>query len=346
MKLRGVLLLKRLDVPTIFLSNLSFPGSGKRFLVTLGIVLMPWFFLIGCASQRDMVSEIDYLSMLPEDAEIYLRFPVQENQGIASKLIASLVPKMEERDVEKLQGRFHSIYVAVKDSELSAIATGSFPKVGLSFVLKEKNGWKKVKDDTVPVTGLYYQYQDLPFQIAFPNSSTMMISSQVNVLLTAYNSFEYLPKTNPLAEYSSEYRQGNPALIQNSDENSSQDFFNQTIDFYVDDVISLIVPFLKKNLPIKLPLTDLYGEFSPVDYADLDLSVMNEDAEGRLYSFTGYLGLPDSRAMKPALAALKILFRTLGLNVEYSSFNDDTIKVTGLIVSEKDLVALLNKSLG
>lgn len=329
--------MKGLSVPTTFLSNLSFPGGGRRILVVLGIV-MPWFLLIGCASQRGVVSETDYLSMLPEDAEIYLRFPVQGNRGIASQLITSFVPRMEEKDVEKLQKRFHSIYVAVKDSELSAIATGSFPKAGLSFVLKEKNGWKKVKDDTVPVTGLYYQYQDLPFQIAFPNSSTMMISSQVNALLAAYNSFEYLPRTNPLVECSSEYRQGD--LI------STQNIFNsQIIDFYVGDVISLIVPLLKKKLPIKLPLTDLYGEFVPVNYSDFDLSVIDEDAGGQLYSITGYLGLPDSRAMKPALAALRILFRTLGLNVEYGSFDDDTIKFSGLAVSERDLVALLNESL-
>ena len=194
-------------MPTVFLSNFSFPSSDRRNLVTLGIVLIPLFFLISCASQKGVVSEIDYLSMLPEDAEIYLRFPVQENQGIASQLIASFVPSMKEKDIEKLQKRFNCIYVSVKDSELSAIATGSFPKVGLGFVLKEKNGWQKIKEDTVPVTGLYYQYQDLPFQIAFPNSSTMMISPQVDTLLTMYEqniSLEYLPRINPLIHFSSE----------------------------------------------------------------------------------------------------------------------------------------------
>lgn len=347
MKPFGVLPLKRLNVPKTLLSKISFSSSDKRNLVTLGIILITLSFLIGCASQKGRVSETDYLSLLPEDAEIYLRFPVQENQEVASNLISSLVPEMEEKDMDNLKKRFDNIYAAVKNSELSAIATGSFPKAGLGFVLTEKNGWTKVKDEAVPVTKEYYQYQNLPFQIAFPNSSTMMTSPQVNELLASYeqaSSLDYYPQINPLAQFSSEYEDmflGSSGSV----DSQSYEFNNQTIDFYVSDVISVVIPLLKRTLPISLPLTDLYGRFTPVSNDDLQVSADNTTSEGKLYSFTGYLGLSDSRAMLPTLAALKIVFRTLGFNVEYEALGEDTIKISGLTVSEQQIVSLLNKSL-
>jgi hypothetical protein len=73
----GVLLLKRLKVSSTSLSLVSFAKNGSKITVIFGLVLITLFFLTGCASKKGRVSDTDYLSILPEDADMYLRFPVQ-----------------------------------------------------------------------------------------------------------------------------------------------------------------------------------------------------------------------------------------------------------------------------
>ena len=75
--------MRRLDGITTSLSLFSFPKHGSRFTAIWGLILIVLFFLAGCTSQRGMVSETDYLSLLPEDADMYLRFPVQDNVHFA-----------------------------------------------------------------------------------------------------------------------------------------------------------------------------------------------------------------------------------------------------------------------
>ena len=331
----GALPLKRLDGAASFLSVFSFPKHGSKIAVMFGFILIALFFLAGCASQKGMVSDADYMSLLPEDAEIYLCFPVQDNPSIAGELVAAFAPQMEVQDIKKLTKRFDTIYGAVKGKEFSAVATGSFPKLGLGFALKEKNGWKKIKDSAVPVTGSFYQYKNLPFQIAFPSSSLMMIAPQVDSLLNSYQQQlegSVLVAENPFAQFVSDHEQafiGNATL---SDSNPT----STSIDFYVSDVVSIILPLLKTSLPINLPFTDLYGSFIPE-------RIGAQGEEG--YSFVAYVGLSDARVMKASLATLKFVARGLGIELEYSSVGEETIKISGITLSQKDLGDLLKKIL-
>lgn len=337
----GVLPLRRLEVSSTSLSLVSCAKNGSKITVIFGLVLTTLFFLAGCASQKGRVSDTDYLSMLPEDAEIYLHFPVQENSRFASQLITSFDPNIEASDTQKLIKRFDTIYGAVKNGQFSAVATGSFPKLGLGFALKEKNGWKKIKDSAVPVTGAYYQYQNLPLQIAFPSSSVMMIAPQVDELLSSYEQqIEGIAiiDTHPLAVFVADHEY---TFIENTklDENTISG--NQSIDFYISDVVSVVLPIVKTTLPINLPLTDLYGSFIP--QGDSTASTTTEEIE---YSFVGYLGLSDARAMKPALTVLRLVIRgLLGFDLTCSSVGDTTIKISGVTVSEKTLGDLLKQAL-
>ena len=94
--------MKRLKVSSTSLSVFSFFKHGSKIAVMFGLVLITVFFLAGCASQRDMVSDTDYMSLLPEDAEIYLCFPVQDNPSIAGELVTAFAPQMEALDIKKL----------------------------------------------------------------------------------------------------------------------------------------------------------------------------------------------------------------------------------------------------
>lgn len=313
-------------------------GVGRRVPAVLA-VLVPLLVLAGCASQRGLVSQADYLALLPEDAEIYLRFPVQENLAFAHQLVSSFAPQMDEKDIQKLTKRFSAVYGAVTGDGFSAVATGSFPRLGLSLALKEKNGWKKVRDQDIPVTQEYYQYQDLPLQVAFPSSSVMMVSPRVDSLLASYQEQEGLeapPYENPLASFTPDYEEraaaGSPAA------GTGSAAVGESIDFYVSDVVSVVLPILGTGLPISLPVDGLYGRFLPLD-GELD------GHGGRLYSFAGYLVLSDPRAMKPTLTALRLVSRGLGLGVEYSSLGESVVKLSGVTVSESDLGALLGKAL-
>lgn len=277
--------------------------------------------LVGCASQRSLLSELEYLSLLPEDADIYLRFPVQENKALAEQLVAAIVPHTKETDIQRLTDRFAMLYGAVKNKEIAAVAAGSFPKIGLSFALKKKHGWIATKDASIPVTGKYYQYRNLPLQIAFPNSSTMMAATQVTPLL---QSFQRLGNAPPLPAQSE--------LFGRFQELSS----SQSIDFYTADVMASLASFMSFGPTISLPVKDMYGSFIPTSKLAGDGSP--------LYAFDGYLGLPDSRALKPALVALRILARTMGIHFSVSGQEGDSvIHISDITISQKSLAELISK---
>lgn len=277
--------------------------------------------LVGCASQRSLLSELEYLSLLPEDADIYLRFPVQENKALAEQLVAAIAPHTKETDIQRLTDRFAMLYGAVKNKEIAAVAAGSFPKIGLSFALKKKHGWIATKDASIPVTGKYYQYRNLPLQIAFPNSSTMMAAIQVTPLL---QSFQRLGNAPPLPAQSE--------LFGRFQELSS----SQSIDFYTADVMASLASFMSFGPTISLPVKDMYGSFIPTSKLAGDGSP--------LYAFDGYLGLPDSRALKPALVALRILARTMGIHFSVSGQEGDSvIHISDITISQKSLAELISK---
>ena len=205
------------------------------------------------------------------------------------------------------------------------MAAGSFPKIGLGFVLTKKNGWTKVKDKAIPVTKKYYRYQGLPFQIAFPDSSVMVAAPQVGDLLASYENEGHLgvpTEANPLAAFVA--GAGHP----------------QSIDFYVSDFAAVVLPVMNAMVPVSLPVRDFYGSFVP---AQSGPEVAGQAESGQMYAFEGFMDLSDSRALRPALTALRLLTRGFGQNVVYSAAGEETIGISGIVLSEKDLAGLLQK---
>lgn len=318
----GGWLLRRCNKPALGReSSFSIYSLSKNKMIKNIIIGFVIVLLAGCASQKDMPTQAHYLALLPENADIYLRFPVQENKGLADQLVATIAPNTKEKDIQKLTDRFAMIYGAVKNKEISAVASGSFPKMGLSFALKKKNGWIATKDKSIPVTGKYYQYRNLPLQIAFPNSSTMVAAPKVVSLLDSFQQLETLAPTPFQSQ-----------IISRFQEISS----GQSIDFYMADVLTSLAPFLKSGLSISLPVKNMYGSFTPTNELAGDGSP--------LYAFDGYLGLPDSRALKPAIVALRIIARTMGMNFSISGQEGDTvIHVSDITISQKSLADFVSK---
>ena len=279
--------------------------------------------LAGCASQRGLVSEADYLALLPQDADIYLRLPVQDNRELAGRLVSSVSPSMTGEDLQRLTDRFDMIYGAVDGRKLSAVATGSFPKTALGLVLKEENGWTLTKDKAIPVTGRFYQYRGLPLEVAFPNSSTLVAAPKVVPLLESFQRQAASPHPAVLPEALSRFQEASDG---------------RTIDFYVADVTAALAPFMRDILSINLPIQDMYGSFTPVG----DGGGGSEGA-AQLYSFSGQIGLPDHRALNSALVALNILARTLGLDISASAQEGGTtISISGVMVSQDTLADLVS----
>lgn len=314
--------MRRCNVPALERESSSSKYSlSKNKMIKNIIIGFVIVLLAGCASQKDMPTQAHYLALLPENADMYLRFPVQENKALAEQLVAAIAPGTKEKDIQRLTDRFSMMYGAVKNREMSAVASGSFPKIGLSFALKKKNGWIVTKDTSIPVTRKYYQYRNLPLQIAFPNSSTMMAAPQVTPLL---ESFQRLGNAPPLPAQSELF--GRFQEIPSS----------QSIDFYTADVMTSLASFMSFGLSIGLPVTDMYGSFIPTSKLARDGSP--------LYAFDGYLGLPDSRALKPALVALRILARTMGMNFSVSGQEGDSvIHISDITISQKSLAELISK---
>lgn len=351
----GVLALRRHNLPNLSTNNLQHSKMTGKIQFILGFLLIT--LTLGCASKKGFVSETDYLSLLPQEAEIYLRFPVSENQELANGLVSSLIPYMENKEIQKLTGRFTTIYGAVKNKEFSALATGAFPKAGLGFVLTKKNGWQKIKDKNIPITGAYYRYSGFqsskgkPYQIAFPSSSMVMVAPEVKKLLTSlHNQQEGLDDQDEKYQVVSSQEPVPLGNLQDSGANPLAEFTssdisnNAALTFYVADITAAVMPFLKTRLSINLPVKDMFGEFLPVEVIN-----NQEDAgipQEQLYLFTGYIGLADSRAMRPAQTALNILFRSLGLDssgLRYTVHGEKTIVISGIIVPNTGLISLIKK---
>ena len=151
------------------------------------------FVLIGCTSKNYSSIETDFISFLPSGADIYLRYPVQQNLKLSQEILTIFAPTMSKKNVNQLLKRLDTLYISIKGHQINAIASGSFPSFALGIIFKEKNGWKKIKDDSIPITKKYYSSVESNFQIAFPNQSVVLISKNVTDLLKNYEKSYFNP---------------------------------------------------------------------------------------------------------------------------------------------------------
>lgn len=257
---------------------------------------------IGCASRNSVPEPENYMKVFPADGQLYLQLPVRYNRELALQVVEMLLPDVENAD--SVLNRIDTAYICVRNRKIYAVATGAFPSVGRNFILSEKNGWKKIRDESLPVTGICYESLVVPYQIAFPSSSTVVLGESVQPLLVSWGNRSVVPEQDePAAFFSDAAYDGN------------------SIDFCIQNLQELVP--LAAMAGLHIPVKDMYGTLTPEDVS----------ADGNVYyALDAQVAVTDARAVRSAAAALKILFRFMGLQVSVET--DDTesmLQISGVV---------------
>ena len=257
---------------------------------------------IGCASRNSVPEPENYMKVFPADGQLYLQLPVGYNRELALQVVEMLLPDVENAD--SVLNRIDTAYICVRNRKIYAVATGAFPSVGRNFILSEKNGWKKIRDESLPVTGSCYESLVVPYQIAFPSSSTVVLGESVQPLLVSWGNRSVVPEQDePAAFFSDAAYDGN------------------SIDFYIQNLQELVP--LAAMAGLHIPVKDMYGTLTPEAVSD---------DENVCYALDAQVAVTDARAVRSAAAALKILFRFMGLQVSVET--DDTesmLQISGVV---------------
>lgn len=257
---------------------------------------------IGCASRNSVPEPENYMKVFPADGQLYLQLPVRYNRELALQVVEMLLPDVENAD--SVLNRIDTAYICVRNRKIYAVATGAFPSVGRNFILSEKNGWKKIQDESLPVTGICYESLVVPYQIAFPSSSTVVLGESVQPLLVSWGNRSVVPE------------QDEPAVFF-----SDAAYDGNSIDFYIQNLQELVP--LAAMAGLHIPVKDMYGTLTPEAVSD---------DENVCYALDAQVAVTDARAVRSAAAALKILFRFMGLQVSVET--DDTesmLQISGVV---------------
>lgn len=257
---------------------------------------------IGCASRNSVPEPENYMKVFPADGQLYLQLPVRYNRELALQVVEMLLPDVENAD--SVLNRIDTAYICVRNRNIYAVATGAFPSVGRNFILSEKNGWKKIQDESLPVTGICYESLVVPYQIAFPSSSTVVLGESVQPLLVSWGNRSVVPE------------QDEPAVFF-----SDAAYDGNSIDFYIQNLQELVP--LAAMAGLHIPVKDMYGTLTPEAVSD---------DENVCYALDAQVAVTDARAVRSAAAALKILFRFMGLQVSVET--DDTesmLQISGVV---------------
>ena len=211
---------------------------------------------IGCASRNSVPEPENYMKVFPADGQLYLQLPVRYNRELALQVVEMLLPDVENAD--SVLNRIDTAYICVRNRKIYAVATGAFPSVGRNFILLEKNGWKKIQDESLPVTGICYESLVVPYQIAFPSSSTVVLGESVQPLLVSWGNRSVVPEQDePAAFFSDAAYDGN------------------SIDFCIQNLQELVP--LAAMAGLHIPVKDMYGTLTPEAVSDdglMDVTVI------------------------------------------------------------------------
>ena len=103
----------------------------KKNYFVLVLLLGLAIFLTGCQTLQK-VNEFSAASVLPQDADLYVRLPVKTNSALCKTLLKAYMPDLDESAQEKLVVSANTIFAAVKTEEngkksVNIAVEGKFP---------------------------------------------------------------------------------------------------------------------------------------------------------------------------------------------------------------------------
>lgn len=295
----------------------------KRKLNGLAVVLLAAasLFFNSCKSLPES-APVDPLSLVDNDAGLYVYIPVQANTGFVNRTF-SKVTGFSEKDTDQIVSRTQYIAIAAgTNNGATQIATsGNYPVKYLKYGINEKNGW--VESDLNINENQYKVFSNYPknLQLSVPSPYNAVVSADVNEMMKKYDFAEGLA-------LNSDSKNADNVIPLGFDENIYNELTkikNGEIKFYAAQPSQLVKLFLGKKVDVGIERAS--GYLLPV---------------GTKESFGIYMDieLKDPKTMKASCAALKLAMFPVTAKIQQVS--SKTIRITDLEVSWKQLTGLMD----
>lgn len=292
--------------------------SKKNFLSFFVLILGLIICFSGCQTLQS-VNTFSAASVLPQDADLYVRLPVKTNQALCETLLSAYLPDLTDSNKQKLIISAETVFAAVKTGEngkksVNLAVEGKFPFY-TNFVLTDKNGWSKATKKEVSIKYMYYVH-DTGFQLAIPTSNIVLLSSD-SVLPMLHNCEENVLNNITGVEQVSKRE---ALLTSNID---SVSFYSENPKAFIKSMIGLDISF-------------------GVAEAGGVLTSKKGDSANKLdYNLDMEFVLSEPRAIKATTFIVKSLFSAISSNVVIEQKGDDTLACKNITVSENAVLSLI-----
>ena len=290
----------------------------KKNYFVLVLLLGLAIFLTGCQTLQN-INNFSAASVLPQDADLYVRLPVKTNSALCKTLLKAYMPDLDESAQEKLIVSANTVFAAVKTESngkksVNIAVEGKFPFY-TNFVLTDKNGWSKANKKEGNIKYTYYVH-DTGFQLAIPTGNIAVLSS--DSVLPMLQACENNVMNNI---YGVEEVSKREALLTSNIDSAA--FYSENPKAFIKSIIGLDFSFGIAEaggvLTSKSPTGAAGGDYN----LDLDLV------------------LSEPRGIKATTFIVKSLFSAISKNIVIEQKGDDTLSCNNITVSENSVLSLV-----
>lgn len=167
-------------------------GKGKMYLFVVAAAVLA----VACKTNGAKTPNVPPLALLEGDSLVYVAIPVKLQKDLTVNLIHFMMPSIPESTIEKLAVKCDTLYAGIgSDSnakQLEVSVKGDFPALTVATAFSKKNGWnsdfrKYDGGGVLPfATAVYSSESVKDVSLAFPSSSILCVSRDVDKMMTRY----------------------------------------------------------------------------------------------------------------------------------------------------------------
>ena len=273
-------------------------------------------------------SELDFLSVIDGDAPLIIFIPVRANSDFVQSAIVSLFG-ISQNTARQITERTDNLMLAISSSgAVQLAANGNFPSVALKAVLTEKNGWTKASVNLAKNKYSYYKNTDFNIEFSLYSSFFVFASSDITPMFARFE------------------EQMNELFTDFADSDSKASY--DLSDFLYDDSETKI-KFYSSDPAFfaKFFIDSLgFGKLGNTIGIDLNFGIktlkgtlLQSETDSDIFEAVFELEMTDTRALKAAIALLKLMFHSSF--IEITQIDVSTVQISDFMISQSQIIKLI-----
>lgn len=275
------------------------------------------FSLFSCKSTQEFES-VEPLNLIDCNAPLIVYIPATENREVIEYFLKDFA-QLSQKNIQTVSSRTQNIAISSDFSGNYQIASeGTYPKLGINLALTEKNGWNSKRAEDTHFPFVIYSSSKNQIELSSPDSSTVLLSQEVESMLQRYESFQTV-----LQDSAAEKKEQMSAKVYEylTDSSSSEiRFYAQNSSLFFNKVVGKVL-----NLGIK----DVYG------------SLASSAKAKEKFALTLNLELSNEAVTKAAVKLLKVALFPIPAKIVQTG--KETIKITDISLSYSQLLNFIKK---